>query len=104
MQDLAQPNFISFSITLEKKLLENLLKNVFITKKQQQFASISTFSFANSQLKKSRVFSTETAIETLLLTDGSLLVSSKSIAKKEIQKSFFTFLVSKNDLFLYKKI
>lgn len=104
MKNLSKSNFISFSINLEKKLLENLLKKVFISKKQQQLTSISTFSLANSQLKKSRVFSTETAIETLLLTDGSLLVSSKSIAKKEIQKSFFTFLVSKNDLFLYKKI
>lgn len=97
-------SFIAFSINLEKKILEtsvNKFNNA--TKKQQYTATKHTFSFASAQLRKSRVFSAEVGIETLLLTDGSLLVPQKSTTKKEIQKSFFTFLISKNDLSLYRR-
>jgi len=103
MENLSNLQFINLSIQLEKRLLEHSLTKFFSLQKQSNFTPIK-FSFANSQLKKSRRFSAESTIETLLLTDGSLIISTMSVAKKDNYKSFFTFLVLKNDLFLYKKL
>jgi hypothetical protein len=105
MQNIAlNSNFINFSIQLEKKLLEKTLKEFSVISKQQLSLSLNNLLFANICLKKSRVFSTESSIEALLLTDGSLLISPTAIAKKSAHKSFFTFLILKNDLSVCKKL